>query len=276
MATAQPHPKPLDIVIKTTRRDLHSYQQLQRDIERHSKLQGNVYVIANPPDLEAYAEVVSPRFTLVPTEEVLRRYGHHGEMKDDWHTQQIIKILAAAVVAHEQYIILDANTLLNFDFDENHFYQAGHYLYATGDYSDEEWEVRARKFLRLYRAGRLFGFRSVNQIFYKANVAAMIAHLEKRYGADIVTVLSTPAEVWTEFKIYGYFCRCVLKASGHFFQRSGDVVSVNAANSDVDDFAEPLRYTRPLMVKLYQFRPSYQLTDGEYDAALAAIKRAYL
>ncbi|HZT61405.1 MAG TPA: DUF6492 family protein [Pyrinomonadaceae bacterium] len=276
MATAKPHPKPLDIVIKTTRRDLHTYQQLQRDIERHSKLHGNVYVIVNPPDAACYAEVVSPQFTLVPTEEILKLYGHHGGMADDWHTQQIIKILAAAMVAHGQYIILDANTLINFDFDENHFCRAGYYLYAAGDNSDDEWEVRARKFLRLNPEGHLFGFRSVNQIFYKANVMAMIRYLEKLYGADIVTVLSTPAEVWTEFKIYGYFCRSVLKTSGHFFQRSDDVISMNKANGDVEGFAKWLRHARPLMVKLYQSRPSYRLTDSEYDAALELIKRAYV
>jgi hypothetical protein len=276
MTTPQAHPRPLDIVIKTTCRDLHTYQQLQHDIERHSKLHGSVYVIVNPQDLEAYAEVVSPRFKLVPTREVLKLYGHHDDLSDNWHTQQIIKILAAAIVAHEQYIILDANTIINFDFDENHFYRGGYYLYAAGDNSDDEWEVRARKFLRLNPSGYMFGFRSVNQIFYKSNVMAMIEYLEKLYAADILSILSTPEEVWTEFKIYGYFCRSVLKTSGHFFQCSDDVISMGKANGDVKGFAQWIRHSRPLMVKLYQFRPSYQLTNSEYDAALALIKQAYV
>jgi hypothetical protein len=269
------HPKPLDVVIKTARRDLHTYQQLQRDVLRHSKLQGRVYVITHPSDLACYEQVVSPQFTLISTDHVLKLFGYRDELEDDWHTQQIIKILAAGVVAHEQYLILDANTLINFDFDENHFYRAGYYLYAAKDHSDLEWDKHARKFLQLKPDGELYGFRSVNQIFYKANALALVEYLEKLYGANIVELLSTPAEVWTEFKIYGYFCRSVLKTSGHFFQNSDDVISMNKANGDITGFAQWLRYSRPLMVKLYQHRPSYHLSNEEYDAALALIKQAY-
>jgi hypothetical protein len=275
MSNANTHKRPLDIVIKTRGKDLFTFLQLQQDILQHSHLGGRVYVVVHPADLEVYQKVIHPDFVLTNVKSVLQVFGYEKYLKDNWGTQQIIKLLAAGTVGNEQYLILDANTLLNYDFDENHFFKGGHFLYAIDDWSDQEWEVPAREFLKLEADGLLFGFRSTNQVFIKSNVLALLTYLQKVYRQNIVELLNAQPEAWTEFKLYGYFCRCILKGGGHYFQPSGDVTSVIKPNVDVPSYLLWLKYHRPLMVKVYKHRPTHQLSEEEYSEFVAQIRLAY-
>ncbi len=136
--------------------------------------------------------------------------------------------------------------------------------------------IRSRAFLKLESYGLLFGFRSTNQVFIKSNVFALVKYLQKTYGQNIVELLHAEPEAWTEFKLYGYFCRCILKGGGHYYQRSSDVTSVIKANvDDVPSYLTWLKYHRPLMVKVYKHRPGHQLSDEEYSEFVSQIKLAY-
>lgn len=269
------HEKPLDIVIKTRAKDLYTFMRLQQDILRHSRLSGKVYVVVHRRDLAAYEKIVHPNFVLTTMNRVLEPFGYREDLPDTWSTQQIIKLLAASTVGNEQYLIIDANTLINYDFDENNFYRDGHYIYAVNDLTDKDWDVQARRFLRLDPEGILFGFRSTNQIFFKSNVFRLVAYLAKLYGRNVVETLSSQPDDWTEFKLYGYYCRCILRDTGHFFQQTGDVTSINKLNVDVPSYLSWLKFSRPLMIKVYKHRPTHQLSEEEYDEFVAQIKRVY-
>src|SRR4051794_11649854 len=126
MSNANTHEKPLDVVIKTRGKDLHTYLHLQRDLLRHSRLRGRVYVIVHPKDLAEYEKVVDDNFILTTMNHALKAFGCERDLQDTWGTQQIIKLLASGIVSNEQYLVMDANTLINYDFDETHFYRGGH------------------------------------------------------------------------------------------------------------------------------------------------------
>jgi hypothetical protein len=275
MSNANTHGKPLDVVIKTRGKDLHTYLHLQRDLLRHSRLRGRVYVIVHPKDLAEYEKVVDDNFILTTMNHALKAFGYERDLQDTWGTQQIIKLLASGIVSNEQYLVMDANTLINYDFDETHFYRDGHFIYAIDDLTDEEWEGQARRFLNLDPEGVLYGFRSTNQVFIKSNVFALVEYLEKLYGRNIVEILDSEPEAWTEFKLYGYFCRCILKGGGHFYQPSGDVTSVNKIKVNVPSYVAWIKFRRPLMVKVYKHRPTHELSMEEYEEFVAQIKLAY-
>ena len=275
MSNTHSHERPLDIVIKTRGKDLYTYLRLQHDLLKHSRVSGRVYVIVHAKDLEAYEAVVDKSFVLTRMDAILKIFGYEKKLEDTWGTQQIIKLLAAGIVSNKQYLVMDANTLVNYDFDESHFFRAGHYIYAIDDLTDEEWDVQAREFLKLDPDGILFGFRSTNQVFLTENVFALVKYLERLYGQNIVELLDANPEAWTEFKLYGYFCRCVLKGGGHFFQPTGDMTSVNKIKINVPSYLAWLRFRRPLMVKVYKHRPTHRLSDEEYDDFVSQIKRIY-
>ena len=113
--------RPLDVVIKTRAQDLVPFLQLQTDLAAHSRLHGRVFIIVPHHELDQFLNVVANSNTLLTAEEVVRTAGYNAEFPDTWFTQQIIKIIAANVVDREYYLILDSNTLIGFDFEEQYF-----------------------------------------------------------------------------------------------------------------------------------------------------------
>jgi len=274
-----PAPKPLDIVVKTRRKDLETYLQLQTDLEMHCRLQGNVYVIAPGVDLSLFKTVLDKDFILVSSEQVLDLAGYSGEFPDTWITQQIIKILAAHLIGNEQYLILDSNTLLSFDFDERFFRRGTNYVYATGEFHDVAWELQSRNFLKLHKADRLYGFRAVNQIFIKENVRRLIDYVETLYKKNIVPILLSysdefTTEYWAEYALYGVFIRCIPGGLGHYFARRNDVLHFSF-RQDFSEFLAEVARERPLMIKLHKRRPRYELTSEEYARYVGEIKGVY-
>ena len=81
-------------------------------------------------------------------EDVARAAGYTAKLPDTWFTQQSIKIVAANIVEHEHYLILDSDTLIGFDFSEQHFISRGNFVYAVNDFRDVAWELQSRNFLR--------------------------------------------------------------------------------------------------------------------------------
>jgi hypothetical protein len=271
--------RPLDIVIKTKRRDFATYLRLQKDITKHSGLQGKVYVIVPEREIRYFRRASASDFVLVSSEEVLKLSGYHLALRDTWSTQQVLKLAARQVVANEQYLVLDANTLISFDFDETFFWRKNGYIYGVGDFSDVAWELQSRNFLRLSGPGRLYGFRAVNQIFIRSNVGKLFAHLENLYRDHAVPSLlrysdTLSAEYWTEYALYGVFCRCVLPEPEHCFQKRKDLLSFSF-KTEFDRFLLQVQREHPLMIKFYKRRPSYQVSDTAYAKYVSRIKAAY-
>jgi Family of unknown function (DUF6492) len=272
--------RPLDIVIKTRVLDLVPFLQLQADLASHSRVHGRTYVIVPRHERDQFSDVVAKGNILLIAEDVVRAAGFTAEFPDTWFTQQIIKIIAANIIEHEHYLILDSNTLIGFDFDEHHFLSHGEYVYAVNDFRDVAWELQSRNFLRLHTRCHLAGFRAANQIFSKQNAQALIRHVELLYDDNIVGVLlkysdDLSTQFWTEFALYGVFVESLQESPGHWFEERLDLIHYSARRK-FTHLLQDIEAKAPLMVKFNKRRAGqYDLTVGEYARRVAEIKGAY-
>jgi hypothetical protein len=272
--------RPLDIVVKTRALDLVPFLQLQTDLASHSRVHGRIYVIVHRHERDQFADVVRKGNTLLTAEEVVEAAGFTAGFPDTWFTQQIIKIIAANIIDHEHYLILDSNTLIGFDFDEHHFLSHGEYVYAVNDFHDVAWELQSRNFLRLNAPCRLAGFRAANQIFSKQNAQALIRRVELLYNDNIVGVLlkysdDLSTQFWTEFALYGVFVQSLLEAPGHYFEERHDLIHYSA-RWEFAHLLQDIQAQAPLMIKFNKRRHGqYDLEISEYVQRVAEIKKAY-
>lgn len=272
--------KPLDIVIKTRVFDAVPFAQLQKDLAAHSRLHGRVYVVVPRNERDQFAGLVGKNDIILTAEEVASAAGYVGEFVDTWFTQQIIKIIAANIVEHDYFLILDSNTLIGFDFDERYFISHGHYVYAVNDFRDVAWELQSRNFLGLHAPCRLFGFRAANQIFSKQNVRALIRHVEALYKDNIVRILlaysdELSSSFWTEFALYGVFVTSLQQGADHVFEERSDLVHFSARRN-FSHFLQDIEEQPPLMIKFNKTRPGqYDLGAREYSRRVCEIKQAY-
>jgi len=272
--------KPLDIVIKTRVFDAVPFAQLQKDLAAHNRLHGRVYVIVPSNERSQFAGLIGKDYVVLTAEEVALAAGYAGEFPDTWLTQQIVKIIAANVVEHDYFLILDSNTLIGFDFDERHFISQGKYVYAVNDFRDVAWELQSRNFLGLHAPCRLFGFRAANQIFSKQNVRAMIRHVEDLYKDNMVRTLLTHSDdlsssFWTEFALYGVFVTSLQKGAGHFFEERSDLVHFSARHNFLH-LLQDIEEQPPLMIKFNKTRPGqYDIGSRAYARRVSEIKQAY-
>jgi Family of unknown function (DUF6492) len=272
--------RPLDIVIKTRALDLVPFLQLQADLASHSRVHGRIYVIVPRHERDQFADVVAKGNILLTAEDVVRAAGFTAEFPDTWFTQQIIKIVAANIIEHEHYLILDSNTLIGFDFDERHFLSHGEYVYAVNEFRDVAWELQSRNFLRLHAPCHLAGFRAANQIFSKQNARALIRHVELLYDDNIVSVLlkysdDLSTQFWTEFALYGVFVQSLPESPGHYFEERRDLIHYSA-RWKFAHFLQDIQAQAPLMIKFNKRRHGqYDLEISEYVQCVAEIKEAY-
>jgi hypothetical protein len=272
--------KPLDVVIKTRARDLVPFLQLQADLARHSRLHGCTYVIVSRQEINQFADVVRKDNVLLCAEEVAAVAGYTDEFADTWYTQQIIKIAAANIIHHQHYLILDSNTLIGFDFDEQHFLSNEEYVYAVNEFRDVAWELQSRNFLRLHTLGRLAGFRAANQIFSKQNAQALMRYIETLYEDNIVRILlkysdTLSTEFWTEFALYGVFVQSFQRAPGHCLEKRYDLIHYSARH-DFAHFLDEIEVEGPLMIKFNKRRSKeYDLDPDDYAQRVSAIKSVY-
>jgi Family of unknown function (DUF6492) len=272
--------KPLDIVIKTRVFDAVPFAQLQKDLAAHSRLHGRVYVIVPSKERGQFAGLIGKDYVVLTAEEVALAAGYAGEFPDTWLTQQIVKIIAANVVEHDYFLILDSNTLIGFDFDERHFISHGKYVYVVNDFRDVAWELQSRNFLGLHAPCRLFGFRAANQIFSKQNVRAMIRHVEGLYKENMVRTLLAHSDdlsssFWTEFALYGVFVTSLQQGAGHFFEERSDLVHFSTRHNFLH-LLQDIEAQPPLMIKFNKTRPGqYDIGSREYARRVSEIKQAY-
>jgi Family of unknown function (DUF6492) len=269
----------LDLVIKTRWQDATTYLRLQKDLLKHCGIGGRVYVIVPQLHRRYFRRLVAEPFILISSEEILEASGYRSSFADTWVTQQILKLLAYSIVPNDQFLVLDSNTLLGFDFDEEFFWRKSRYVYGIGDFSDVAWELQSRNLLKVEQPSHLLGFRAVNQIFIKQNVRALLDHLECLYGDDAVATLlrnSDPqrATNWTEFTLYGVFCQCVLPEPNYHFEARRDLLSFSFG-MEFEKFLIQVEKERPLMIKFYKRRPTYLISDTAYKRYVAQIKQRY-
>jgi Family of unknown function (DUF6492) len=272
--------KPLDILIKTRAQDLVPFVQLQADLTRHCRLHGRIYVVVHAHEFRQIFDVVEKGNTVLIAEDVAGAAGYTAKLPDTWYTQQIIKIVAANIVEHEHYLILDSDTLIGFDFSEQHFISRGNFVYAVNDFRDVAWELQSRNFLRLRTACRLAGFRAANQIFAKKNVHALIDTIESLYDENIVATLlkysdELSTDFWTEFALYGVFIQSRQEPPEHCFEERLDLVHFSL-RTDFGQFLRDIEVQTPLMIKFHKRRPRrYDLTLDDYRRHVCEIKRVY-
>lgn len=269
----------LDLVIKTRWQDATTFLRLQKDLLKHCRIGGRVYIIVPQQHRRYFRRLVAEPFILISSEEILEASGHHSSLADTWVTQQILKLLAYSIVPNDQFLVLDSNTLLGFDFDERFFWRKARYVYGIGDFSDVAWELQSRNLLKVEQPSQLLGFRAVNQILIKQNVRALLDHLECLYADDAVTTLlrnSDPhrAANWTEFTLYGAFCQCLLPEPNHHFEARRDLLSFSFG-MEFEKFLIQVEEERPLMIKFYKRRPTYLISDTAYKKYVAQIKQRY-
>lgn len=272
--------KPLDVVIKTRTEDLVPFLQLQTDLAQHSRLHGCTYVIVSRHELDQFADVVWKDNILLCSEEVAAVAGYTDEFPDTWYTQQIIKIAAANIIRHQHYLILDSNTLIGFDFDEDDFLSDAQYVYAVNEFRDVAWELQSRNFLRLHTPARLAGFRAANQIFSKPNAQALMRYIEALYHDDVVRVLlkysdDLSTEFWTEFALYGVFVQSLKNTPGHRFEERHDLIHYSA-RWNFANFLQDVEAEGPLMIKFNKRRHhQYDMDADAYAQRVSEIKSAY-
>jgi hypothetical protein len=272
--------RPLDVVIKTHVHDAVPFAQLQRDLVAHSRLHGRVYVIVPRNERDQFAGLVGEKYIVLTAEEVASAAGYTGEFPDSWYTQQIIKIIVANIIDHEYYLILDSNTLIGFDFDEQYFVSRGEYVYAVTEFRDVAWELQSRNFLGLHAPARLVGFRAANQIFSKQNAQGLMRYVERLYKDNIVRVLLRYSDelsttFWTEFALYGVFVQSLQNGWGHCFEQRSDLIHYSA-RQNFSDLLQQIELEVPLMVKFRKTRRGqYDLGPEGYARRVREIKCAY-
>jgi Family of unknown function (DUF6492) len=272
--------RPLDVVIKTHVHDAVPFAQLQRDLVAHSRLHGRVYVIVPRNERDQFAGLVGEKYIVLTAEEVASAAGYTGEFPDSWYTQQIIKIIVANIIDHEYYLILDSNTLIGFDFDEQYFVSRGEYVYAVTEFRDVAWELQSRNFLGLHAPARLAGFRAANQIFSKQNAQGLMRYVERLYKDNIVRVLLRYSDelsttFWTEFALYGVFVQSLQNGWGHCFEQRSDLIHYSA-RQNFSDLLQQIELEVPLMVKFRKTRRGqYDLGPEGYARRVREIKCAY-
>jgi hypothetical protein len=272
--------RPLDVVIKTHVHDAVPFAQLQRDLVAHSRLHGRVYVIVPRNERDQFAGLVGEKYIVLTAEEVASAAGYTGEFPDSWYTQQIIKIIVANIIDHEYYLILDSNTLIGFDFDEQYFVSRGEYVYAVTEFRDVAWELQSRNFLGLHAPARLAGFRAANQIFSKQNAQGLMRYVERLYKDNIVRVLLRYSDelsttFWTEFALYGVFVQSLQNGWGHCFEQRSDLIHYSARQK-FSDLLQQIELEVPLMVKFRKTRRGqYDLGPEGYAKRVREIKCAY-
>ena len=276
----------LDVVIKTAKRDLIPYLQLQRDLLKHSQLQGQVYVTVPAKHYSLFRNNIDPSFELITDQQILDLANYYQSIEDNWFTQQLIKLLSFLVVKQKAYLVIDANTLINKDFDESSFRLEDKWLYGLEQLEliKSTWEKNTRLFLGLSPTP-IVGFRPVNQIFIKRNLQTLLNYIEHQYQADSITTLlqlhsqeiDTDPPLWTEFTLYGFFVKFLLETSGHYFDYQHEVLYFNPfKNIKIkDSILKEMRKEKPLMVKVYKRRPSGILSLEDYETAVQQVKNCY-
>jgi len=275
----------LGIFIKSTLRDLQSFQLLQEDLHRYCGVHGPIIVCVPDKHINEFRRHVSRSYDLLSDSAVARAADIFWPIHDSWYMQQLLKLCACDVVAADAALILDSNTIINAEFDETMFRVNDRWIYEIFDagIKDLNWERQTWRFMKLAPPGVL-GFRTVNQIFVRIELSGLRKLLEESYKIPWGELLFASGECdrllgavsWTEFQMYGAY---VASESTHHTHRLGKKNHLNYFNpkrhlDKLPDMLSQWAQERPFMIKAYRQRPGIRMSASEYAEVTSAIRRA--
>jgi hypothetical protein len=274
------------LFIKSTLRDLQPFLFLQDDLRKFSRIKGPVVVSVPDAHLAAFRNCVLPEYELVSDSAVARAANIFWSVCNNWYTQQLIKLCAADLVTAEVFLVLDSNTVINYEFDESTFQREGRWIYEIGDANEQDLELerRTRTFLRIPSQPTL-GFRAVNQVFIRSELMGLRRYLESTYSAPWGEILYgschcatlVKSALWTEFQMYGAYVAAVSQAGTHVLVNKNNSMAYFNPKVHLADLPHLLSWLaehRPFMLKAYRQRPGFRLSEQEYIAVAGAIRSA--
>jgi hypothetical protein len=272
------------LFIKSTLRDLQPFLYLQDDLRKFSRIGGPVVVSVPDAHLPAFRDHVLPGYKLVSDNAVARAANIFWTVRDNWYTQQLIKLCAADLITADVFLVLDSNTVINAEFDESTFQFDGRWIYeiAGANEHDLELERRTLAFLRM-GPPQTFGFRPVNQVFVRSELMGLRRYLESTHGVpwgeilygscDCATRLNSA--LWTEFQMYGAYVAAASPTQTHAFVRKNSLMHFNPKHlAALPELLSWFAEHRPFMVKAYRQRPGISLSAQEYVTVAGAIRTA--
>jgi Family of unknown function (DUF6492) len=275
----------LGLFIKATLRDLQPFLFLQDDLRRFSRIGGPIVVSVPEEHVSAFRDHMLPGYRLVSDGAVARAANIFWPIRDNWYTQQLIKLCAIDVITTDVCLVLDGNTIINSEFDESTFQLNGRWVYELGEINghDLELERRSSAFLR-NDFTQTFGFRPVNQVFVRSELTGLRRYLESIYRVPWCETLYASCEcairlksaLWTEFQMYGTYTAKVSSSQTHEFVTKNSMMYFNPTRhlGRLSEVLSSYADHRPFMIKAYRQRPEVRLSVREYGAVAAAIRTA--
>jgi hypothetical protein len=243
-------------------------------------------VVVSVPDahLPAFRSHILPGYELISDSTVARAANIFGPVRDNWYTQQLIKLCAADSINADVFLVLDSNTIINAEFDESTFQVDGRWIYEIAGTNDQDLELERRTltFLRM-RNSQIFGFRPVNQVFVRSEVIGLRRYIEATYHAPWGEILygschcatQLNSALWTEFQMYGAYVAALSAIQAHALIKKNSLVHFNPKRlAALPELLSWFAEHRPFMVKAYGQRPGIRLSVQEYIAVAGAIRNA--
>ena len=221
-------PELVALITPSHRGDIERFVMLIDSMDRHVRRRGRHYVIVRDEDRPLFAPYGSRDRLILPTSQFLprslvpipvlewrgRRYWWQigARPVSGWHTQQIVKIQAAATLPEERYCLIDSDNIFFRDFDlaaiaaPHRVPMLVHSLGVTKDSPRHiQWVKSAHRLLGL-EAPTFPTDDFIDQmiVWDKATVQAMVARIAEATGRHWVAALCRERE-YSEYMIYGSF-----------------------------------------------------------------------
>jgi hypothetical protein len=225
---SEPNPGTVSLITPSHRRDLERAAMLFDSIDRYVTSFERHYVIVHDEDLDVFKPFHRGRRVVLPVSEFLPQWLHRiphmrwrgrqywwsfrAKPVSGWHTQQLVKIKAAASLPEDRYFLIDSDNVFFRDFDVStvanpnalpvHIYQGG---VTNGHPFHVDWVEATHRLLGLEKP--VFPTDDyIDQIIVwdKPTVNAMIARIEAVSGRPWDETLCRIRN-FSEYTIYGIF-----------------------------------------------------------------------
>jgi uncharacterized protein DUF6492 len=275
----------LAVFIKATMHDLQPFLFLQDDLRQFCRTAGPVIISVPDAHVAAFRGHVVPGYEIISDSAVARAANVPWPIRDNWYTQQLLKLCASDVITADAYLVLDSNTIINAEFDESTFQVNDRWVYEIADANerDLDWERRTWTFLQL-QPSRTLGFRTVNQVFARQELMGLRQYLERIYRAPWGDTLYASCEcatrlgsaLWTEFQMYGAYVAMISSTRTHALATKNPLMYFNPRRhlGRLPDVLSWFAEHRPFMVKAHRQRPGIRLSQRDYAGVSAAIRTA--
>jgi hypothetical protein len=277
----------LALFIKTTLHDLQPFLYLQDDLRQFCRIAGPVVVSVPDAHVMAFRAHVWPQYELVSDSAVARAAQVWWPIRDDWYTQQLLKLCAGDILSVDAYLALDSNTIINSEFDESMFQLNGRWIYEIDTDTANELDLARERctwtFLKLRPPGTV-GFRAVNQVFERSELAELRRYLEAIYRVPWSDLLYCSCEcanrlksaLWTEFQMYGGYITMISRNETHVIGSKNSLMYFNPRRhlGQMPEILSSFAEHQPFMVKAHKQRPGIRMSASDYARVAMAIRAA--